>query len=453
MTINPATAYLYGTMLQRRNMFDAQAAVGRHDISICESPQENCRVVGQTENSSAAALRRILTGSVFPLRYEPDNLVSIHRGVASSSGAFAIDLIVVDPVRGSAFVVDSPNFCLAAIAWTATAVPDLHAAPLLYLVARLDRLIARYGDLAFSLAAYEAGMIAGQIRLLAWEEGWEFQYHSARGDQYLRAATGIDAWQWVPLIAGRLAGATARSAIPVSCDAPTVPQLVQPAVDDAVRAPLTRALLAQPSAPQAHDIGDPILRYSLNWLDLHQAIAARTSDAQRQHGHVMPCCSMEECDRLLKRTAALLPVMQSFSARQKSVALLVIADGTDGPFGGRLELSLGQSWSPLDSDSLDTIHSLLKSEGGCGFACYLAIDEREHPITDCATLVNEWLWTGVVTQALCLAASSIGWFARPVRNFDDARANSIARPFERVVMKVELGKLATSPFSFTLART
>lgn len=450
MTINPATAYLYGTMLQRRNMFDAQAAIGRRDIPIPVSPQKNCTVACQAENSSAATLRRILTGSVYPLRYEPDNLVSIHRGVASSSGAFAIDLIVIDPVRGCAFVVDSPNFCLAGIAWTATAAPDSHTAPILYLVARLDRLIARYGDLAFSLAAYEAGMMAGQIRLLAGEEGWEFQYHSAHGDHYLRVATGVDAWQWVPLIAGRLAGANARSAIPVGCALPTVQRLIQPAVDDAVRAPLTHALLAQPSAPQTHDFGDPIPQCSLEWFDLHQAVAARTSDGQRQHSDLMSFYSMQECDELLKRTVALLRVMQSCAACQQPTALLVIADGVDGPFGGRLGLSFGQSWSPLDSDSLDSIHSLLRSEGGCGFACYLVIDESEHPITDCATLVNEWLWTGVVMQALCLAASSVGWFARPVRNFDDARANSMVKPSERVVMKVELGKLAASPFSFAL---
>jgi hypothetical protein len=450
MTIDPATAYLYGTMLQRRGMFDATATTGSRDIPAPALHGRKPVIAGEVANRSAAALSRILAGSVYPLRFEPHNPVGIHRGVASSSGAYPVDLIVSDPARGNGFLVDSPNFCLSPISWCAPPDPDPDAAPWLYLVARLDRLIARYGDLAFGLAAYEAGMIAGQVRLLAREEGWEFQYHPLHGDQHLRAATGEYAWQWVPLIAGRLVGATARAAIPAVGNDARYRRLLQQEDDDAVRAPMTHALLAQSRAPHIHAAIDPAPQGSLQWFDLHQAITARTSDAQRQHSALMPHYSVQECDILLKRTTTLLAAMQPCAACQQRAGLLVIADGSNGPFGGQLALSCGQSWTPLEPDSLNASYRLLQSDGGGGFACYIVVDEAEHPITDCSALVNEWLWTGVVTQALCLAASSLGWFSRPVRNFDDARANALVSLHERVVMKVELGKLAAPPFSFAL---
>lgn len=447
MMIDPATSYLYGTMLQRRSMFVADAATGSRDGHAPAQRQHSPAAAG---DPCAAGLDRILAGSVYPLRYEPDNLVPIHRGVASSSGAFAVDLIISDPARGAAFCVDSPNFCLTPIPWNLPAGPDPQAAPWFYLVARLDRLIARYGDLALGLCAYEAGMLAAQLRILANAEGWGFEYQPLHCDQPLRAATGESAWQWVPLIAGQLTGVAARAVIPAAGTGAPLSYLVHTEANDAARAPLTHALLTQPRVPPVDCADEPVPPPGLQSFDLRQAIVARTSDTPRQYAAVAPQYSMDECDRLFERTSELLAVMRSSRAGQREAGLLVIADGSSGVIGGRVTLPGRHQLTAFGTGPRVSALGLLRAEAGGGLACYIVIDEVSDPITGYASLVDEWLWTGVVTQALCLAGSSMGWFSRPVRNFDDAWANALVEPNERVVMKLELGKLAAPPFGFAL---
>jgi hypothetical protein len=395
-----------------------------------------------------------------PLRWEPLNLLSQHRGVGSAAASFPIDTYVIAPQSGGALALRSSPLDFALLDEGGPSPgPEVGAADTLTLIlVGCHGVCARdYGEFSAPLLALEAGMISGQIGLLAALLGWRASAMPARDWRPCREALGLDHWSDMPMVRLTLAGDGASSAVS-SLEVSRIRTLKPVARHASAEAfPRMRALIERASQAGGGPAGAAVAGAATEafpaWAadrGLVAALARRSSgpggsvagwpNAWDQATRDSLLGDLAVMDGVVEATRPLIPLFLSLSGRtaegdslQTHQVALPAGSLSAGP-AGRVRTLEGSV--PPDSFCIFTIgvddKAALDREGAFGFtAAHVA--------------------AGSLAQCICLAAALHGLTARPLRAYSDKHANALLPLEARALLQIQVEHPRRANIAYHLA--
>jgi len=408
--------------------------------------------------SPAEKLALILRYAAMPLRWEPLNLLSQHRGVGSAAGSFPIDTYVIAPHPGGARVLrcSPPDFALLDEGRPAPGPPVGAPDALTLILVGCHGVCAReYGELSASLLALEAGMISGQIALLAASLGWRARAMPAQYWRPCREALGLGHWSDMPMVCLRLAGDGASSAISSlkASRIRTLKPVARPARADAF--PRLRAMIERASEAGGGPAGPAVAGAGME--DAFPAWAADrglpAALASRSSGSSVPAAgSPDPWDR---------------ATRDSLLGDLAVLDGVAGATRPAIPLFLSLSGRTAEGDSLQTRQVALPAcslsagripefadslpPGSFGIFTIGVDDKAALESHGAFGFTAAHVAAGSLAQCICLAAALHGLTARPLRSYSDKHANALLPLEARVLLQIQIERSRRANISYRLS--
>jgi hypothetical protein len=393
--------------------------------------------------SPGETLALILRYAAMPLRWEPLNQLSQHRGAGSAAASFPIDTYVIAPQPGGPALRCSPlDFALLDEGRPPPGpLADTGDALTLILVGCHDVCARDYGALSASLLALEAGMIAGQIGLLAALLGWRAGAMAVPDWRPCREALGLDHWSDMPMVRLRLAGDGASVAVS-SLDVSRIRTLKPVARHASAEAfPRLRALIERalhPGCGAAGTAGADVATEAFPaWAADRGLLAAFASRSSGPGGAAAGwpgiwdgamrdalLADLAILDAVAAATRPAVPLFLSLCGRtaaadplrayQVDLPASSLSPGPAGPLEGSV---------PPDSFCTFTIgvddKAALDRQGAFGFtAAHVA--------------------AGSLAQCICLAAALHGLTARPLRSYSDKHASALLPVAARALLQIQI---------------
>jgi hypothetical protein len=397
-----------------------------------------------------AILATILEQAALPLRWEPLNVATQHRGIPSGGGAFGAELFLIARDRDglACFRHVAGDGALKQEGAGASLDGILGGADLAFvIVGRLASYLDPYGEFSPCLASLECGIMQAQLSLLCRAHGWTGETVTRHDYRSVSEALQLGHWSRIPAVVMRVAGPGADEAVRrwrretlatsevVARDSdadeyPRMRELIQTIAREPVPPCAADGAVAKGAAPAGIAAGSP--------MDLLQLIRRRSSglnaDLNRPDGRIA--------------TAVLTGL----------AAELALLDSLEGPTdlaGVRLSVNvlatdqISRQTSPMDLDPGDGVLSPAPepSRPWSQFTFTIGVDDvAEERRSGTRSFILNHIAAGALCQRICLAASAHGLVARPLRGYPEAGANMFLDLDHRAILQVACGtRLQANP--------
>jgi hypothetical protein len=387
-------------------------------------------------------LATILEHAALPLRWEPLNGASPHRGIPSGGGIFGAELFVVArEEQGPALYRQVPQDGALRCEESGDGLESLLAgADLAFvIVGNLASFVDPYGEFSPCLVSLECGIMQAQVTLLCIAHGWRCEIETRHDYRPVSAALGLGHWSRVPAAVVRVTGPGAADSVrPMRREAVSTSERIRnderaddyPRMRDLIG--LISAETLGPSGPAPMPPADvPVDPATESRADLLQVIRRRTSG--HSHDLVQGAGQIAMAD--LAGLAAEIAMLHSTEGLTDLADLrlhlgLVARDsrsGMDSPFA--VDLRSG-SLSPAASPSARWNRLIFT----------IGVDDiaEERRSGSRSFLLNHFA-AGALAQRICLAAAARGLFARPLRSYSEAGANRYLGLESRAILQVTCG--------------
>lgn len=409
--------------------------------------------------SAAGKLAAILRHSVMPLRWEPLNHFAQHRGVGSAAAAFPIDIYVVPPLADGLPPLRVSPLDLALLDEGRTGPLPAPASPdalTLVLVGCHAVCIRDYGELSASLLALEAGMIAGQISILAALFGWRTTVSAAPDWEPYRRALGLDHWSDAPILLVTLFGEDVRSALSGLERSQTRSSRPVPFHELADGFPRLRALLEAAAHPLGAAAGESRGAASVD----PAAVGRRTRLAERGLGAALANRSsgpgIGTGQSRAVDSALLLPLLADAAA----VAAMA---GATRSLSVRPCLALSRRGTAEESPQAHRVQlpdfTLAEAPAGTlaglppGPFCLFTLgvdDKAALDLHGAYGFIAAHVAAGALAQSICVAATLQGLAARPLRSYRDAEASARLPLEARALLQIQIERPAGPNIAYHL---
>jgi hypothetical protein len=392
--------------------------------------------------AAQTVLATILAHVASPLRWEPLNGASPHRGIPSGGGIFGAELFVVAwDGEGPALFRQIPQDNALCHEGVRPGLGGLLAgADLAFvIVGNLASFVDPYGEFSPCLASLECGILQAQLSLLCGAHGWALEIETRHDYGPVSKALGLDHWSRIPAAIVRVTGAGAADSIrPMRREMVSTSERIRPdrEADDFPRMRALIEAIATETVPESRPPAVPASHWAADEeagssTDLLEIIRRRTS------GHVddLPQAAGRVAMADLTALAADLARLHSIEGRTDladvglSLGLLATDSvaGIECPFAVDLR---GGHLSPATSPSSHW-NRLVFTIG--------VDDVAEERRSGARSFLLNHLAAGALGQRLCLAAAARGLFARPLRSYSEAAANKYLGLESRAILQVACG--------------
>ena len=390
-----------------------------------------------------AVLATILEHVALPLRWEPLNVATQHRGIPSGGGAFGAELFLIahDPDGLACFRHISQDGALKREGSSPSLHGILAGADLAFvIVGNLASYLNPYGEFSPCLASLECGILQAQLSLLCHAYGWTSETVTRHDYGAVSEALQLGHWSRIPAIVVRVTGPGAGEAVmrsrretlstsevvprdPGEDEYPRMRDLIDTIVKEPV--PPCPADRIVPDGTSATGIatGSPI--------DLLELIRHRSSglnaDLNRPDG----------------RSA-----MAVLTALAAEIAVLHSLEGPNDLAGVPLSLTLlatdqvSRQALPFDLDLRDGRLSPAAepSKPWSQSTFTIGVDDvAEERRSGSRSFILNHIAAGALSQRICLAAAAQGLIARPLRGYAEPSANMFLKLEDRAILQVACG--------------
>jgi len=388
-------------------------------------------------------LATILEYVALPLRWEPLNGASQHRGIPSGGGLFGAELFVIGRDQGGPVCLRQvPEDGVLRHDGARPECKDLLAdADLAFvIVGNLASFVNPYGEFSPCLVSLECGIMQAQLSLLCLAHGWTCEIETRHDYNAVSRALRLDHWNRVPAMIIRVSGPSAGEAIErLPRETISSSEAVAPD-DEADNYPRMRdlietiaretppALSPPPAAPPAVPVDSAGPQSS---TDMLEHMRSRTSGYNEDLNQALGRVEMADLAVLARDIATLhaLEGRTDLAGVRLSLTLLATnyVEGVDCPFA--VDLRSGNMFPAAGPSSY--WNRLMFT---------IAVDDvaEERRSGSRAFLLNHFA-AGALAQWICLAATAHGLFARPLRGYDEGSANQFLGLEHRAILQVACG--------------
>lgn len=390
-----------------------------------------------------AVLATILEHVALPLRWEPLNEATQHRGIPSGGGAFGAELFLIAPDHDglACFRHISQDGALKREGSSRSLHGILAGADLAFvIVGNLASYLNPYGEFSPCLASLECGIMQAQLSLLCRAHGWTSETGTRHDYRAVSEALQLGHWSRIPAIVMRVTGPGAAEAVmrfrreslstsevvprdPGPDEYPRMRDLIDTIVNEPVP-PCTADRIFPDGAPAIGiATGSPI--------DLLELIRQRSSglnaDLNRPDG----------------RTG-----MAVLAALAAEIAVFHSLEGPTDLAGVRLSLTLlasdqvGREALPFDLDLRDgRLSPAAEPAKQWSLSTFtIAVDDvAEERRSGSRSFILNHIAAGALSQRICLAATAHGLVARPIRGYPEPTANMFLGLEDRAILQVACG--------------
>jgi hypothetical protein len=390
-----------------------------------------------------AVLATILEHAALPLRWEPLNAATQHRGIPSGGGAFGAELLLIAPDHDglACFRHISHDGALKREGSSRALLGILAGADLAFvIVGNLASYLIPYGEFSPCLASLECGIMQAQLSLLCRAHGWTSETVTRHDYRAVSEALQLGHWSRIPAIVMRVTGPGAGEAVmrfrretlstseivprdPGADEYPRMRDLIDTIVNEPVPPRPANCIVPEGASATGIAAGSPI--------DLLKLIRHRSSglsaDLNRPDGR------------------AAVAVLTALAAE---IAVLHSLEGPTDLAGVRLSLTLlatdqvGRQALPFDLDLPDGRLSpaVEPSTQWSRSTFTIAVDDvAEERRSGSRSFLLNHIAAGALGQRICLAATAQGLVARPVRGYPESTANMFLGLEDRAILQVACG--------------
>ncbi|HEX9964806.1 MAG TPA: hypothetical protein VGB04_07465 [Allosphingosinicella sp.] len=389
-----------------------------------------------------AVLATMLEHVALPLRWEPLNVATEHRGIPSGGGAFGAELYLVAAGHDglACFRHVSQDGALKLEGSGPALQGILGGADLAFvIVGSLARYLNPYGEFSPCLASLECGLMQAQLSLLCRAHAWTSETVTLHDYRAVSDALQLGHWSRIPAVVIRVTGPGAGEAVTgFRRETLSTSEVVasEPADEYPRMRRLIDAIVNEPAPPSAGpgplpEGASPAGLAAGSSIDLLDLIRHRSSglsaDLNRQDG---------------RTTMAVL------SGLAAEIALLHSLDGATDLAGVRLSMTLvatdqaGGRPMAFDVDLRDgrLTPAAEPSTRWSQFMFTIGVDDvAEERRSGSRSFILNHIAAGALAQKICLAATAQGLFARPLRGYSEASANMFLGLEFRAILQIACG--------------